>query len=509
MEYDFITDKPVRVAVHPLVSNRLAIGFMDGSIVFYTFDSLSASIEFVASKKLKKAVREISFSNDGVQLFAVSENRALCVYDVEANKRIRCIQKSHDSKVNSLLVLPASSTKGQQVATGDESGEIKMWDLRVKEPVINCYNDQEDVINDFNIAENALLAASSDGTLGAYDFRKRKIMMRSESMHCELLSLAVTPNYCYVGNGDGYLEVFKTKEYGNLLERIKTDHSLGIDCLQILRQGVLLTGSNESKRLRITHLNPHKNMGAIGVHVGGVQQLSVTSDKTWLISVGWLQSTVKFWCLSDILTKIPILRSHDIACKRIKKSSYFFHDLVNDAQFSTMQEEKLACLACASKESLNICPRCGRAYCSVKCYRCTMHQKCSESFYRECVEREIRFQKGSHQQQLITFEQFMDEQRTENMKEISVKGCSEQEILDSDDENEDYLEKVQSECLSEYQSAEERELDRQLTVLGIGVDNDSLLSSLTDEEQKSFTLFYERLLEEELGLGRSVFTKKK
>lgn len=60
--------------------------------------------------------------------------------------------------------------------------------------------------------------------------------------------------YCYIGSGDGYLEVFKIKEYGNLLERIKTDHPLGVDCVQLLRHGVLLTGSNEDDQLRFVFL---------------------------------------------------------------------------------------------------------------------------------------------------------------------------------------------------------------------------------------------------------------
>lgn len=93
---------------------------------------------------------------------------------------------------------------------------------------------------------------------------------------------------------------------------------------------------------------------------------------------------------------------------------------------------------------------------------------------------------------------------------MHFSGISEH-VVDSDDDDDSvdsYLEKVKDGCTSEYQSAEERELDRQLTLLGIGTDSESLLSSLTDMEKKSFTLFYNKLLEQEAGLGRSVFTKK-
>ncbi|KAM3723959.1 WD repeat-containing protein [Dirofilaria immitis] len=330
MEKDFDKDKPVRVARHPSLENKLAVGFIDGSIRFCDFDLLEAKIQILASRKLKRAVRELSFSNDGEQLFAACENRALCIYNVEANKRTRCIQKSHDHKINAMFVLPDTTMKHQQIVTGDEFGEIKSWDFRVKEPLVSCFNEQEDIINDFGFAGYALLAVSSDGTLGAYDLRRQKLLVRSEPMHNELLCLVVTHKYCYIGSGDGHVEVFKTKEYGNLLERIKTDHPLGIDCIHVLRHGVLLTGSNEDDQLRITHLSPNKNMGNIGLHIGGVQQLSVTCDRKCLISVGWLESTIKFWRLPKLLNKIPILQSNGISFNRVSKSANFFDDLIND-----------------------------------------------------------------------------------------------------------------------------------------------------------------------------------
>ncbi|VDK72392.1 unnamed protein product [Onchocerca ochengi] len=127
MEKNFGTNKPVRVALHPSSANRLAIGFIDGSIRFCDFDLSKTEFQILASRKLKRAVRELSFSNDGEQLFAACENRALCVYNIEANKRTRCIQKSHDHKINALFVLPNASIKHRQIVTGDEFGEVNYF----------------------------------------------------------------------------------------------------------------------------------------------------------------------------------------------------------------------------------------------------------------------------------------------------------------------------------------------------------------------------------------------
>uniref|UniRef100_A0A183CXG9 HIT-type domain-containing protein n=1 Tax=Gongylonema pulchrum TaxID=637853 RepID=A0A183CXG9_9BILA len=254
--------------------------------------------------------------------------------------------------------------------------------------------------------------------------------------------------YCYVGSGDGHLEVFKNKEYGNLLERIKTDHPMGVDCVQQLRPGLLLTASNEDSQLRITNVSPNKNIGTIGVHTGGVQQLAITSDAKCLITVGWEDSNVKL-CFA-------------------------------------MEEERISCLACGSLSSLNICPRCCLAYCSVKCYRSEMHRACSESFYRECVEKELRA-RGCNEanNSTKTFEEFMSEQYGSGGAQMDSNGC-----------------------LAEYQSADERDLDRQLTLLGVGLNDNNLVSALSGDELKSFTALYERLEAEASGLGKSVFKKK-
>ncbi|VDK19335.1 unnamed protein product [Anisakis simplex] len=222
--------------------------------------------------------------------------------------------------------MPSSSTKGQQLATADESGQVETL-------LVYAFDDLEDIVNQLDVCGNKLLAACSDGTLGAYDLRNRKLIVRSEPMSSELLSITSTKKFTYVGNGDGYLEVFKRDEYGNILERIETPHSMGIDCVRSIRDDILLTSSNESPDIRLIHVDPNKTLGSLGTHEGGVQQLTLTNDHFWLISVGMMKSTVKFWNVPHLLDKIPIMRSNDLSKqkgKKLKVSNSFFDDLIGD-----------------------------------------------------------------------------------------------------------------------------------------------------------------------------------
>lgn len=89
-----------------------------------------------------------------------------------------------------------------------------------------------------------------------------------------------------------------------------------------------------------------------------------------------------------------------------------------------MQEERISCLACGSLNSLNICPKCALAYCSVKCYRSEQHRKCSELFYRECAEQELRLRSDT-QKPPKTFEEFMKEQPVEDFPmDMDVPGTA-------------------------------------------------------------------------------------
>ena len=88
-----------------------------------------------------------------------------------------------------------------------------------------------------------------------------------------------------------------------------------------------------------------------------------------------------------------------------------------------------------TKCNLYTCPRCNLNYCSVRCYQSPTHSKCSEQFYRNCVEEEIRVNDSrslnlenqeSKKHALAALQRLREED--ENSQEVL------NEVLDSDDE---------------------------------------------------------------------------
>lgn len=60
-----------------------------------------------------------------------------------------------------------------------------------------AYKDQLGPINALEVVDNVLLAACSNGTLGAYDMQRKRIQMLSTRIHGELLSIAASQEYFY------------------------------------------------------------------------------------------------------------------------------------------------------------------------------------------------------------------------------------------------------------------------------------------------------------------------
>ncbi|XP_015117369.1 zinc finger HIT domain-containing protein 2 isoform X2 [Diachasma alloeum] len=95
------------------------------------------------------------------------------------------------------------------------------------------------------------------------------------------------------------------------------------------------------------------------------------------------------------------------------------------------------CQICNSIPSKYTCPRCSIPYCSMHCYKSTSHFNCSEEFYKEWVEAEIKFQSNGPEGKKIMTEilKRVHEQDTNpsfNESEPDVDGLCEE--LDSDDD---------------------------------------------------------------------------
>ncbi|XP_072757959.1 zinc finger HIT domain-containing protein 2 [Anoplolepis gracilipes] len=100
------------------------------------------------------------------------------------------------------------------------------------------------------------------------------------------------------------------------------------------------------------------------------------------------------------------------------------------------------CELCNKRIRLYTCPRCGIGYCGTECYKSDAHTDCSESFYRQCVEDELKSQENDPavRQKMIEILKRVHEADIEDdiLKEDFDEDSIDDEDfpLDSDDEQE-------------------------------------------------------------------------
>ena len=132
-----------------------AVGHIDGEVQLCAANfsgvhpNVRPAIATQWRRKHKQAVRRVRFDErDGTHMYSISANRALVQWDVETGAKTRCLKTAHEhppysrswstgvDRAAGLCGISPSATKGQTVATGDECGFVRTWDMRAPDACV-------------------------------------------------------------------------------------------------------------------------------------------------------------------------------------------------------------------------------------------------------------------------------------------------------------------------------------------------------------------------------------
>jgi WD40 repeat protein len=167
------------------------------------------------------------------------------------------------------------------MASGDDDGTVKLWDLRKREPVFE-WKDNEDYISCLavNESKNMLLATGGDGYLSVFQMRKGVLEARSDNMEDELLSIAMVKNgkKVLIGTQEGTIDIFSWDWWGDLTDRF-VGHPSSVSSIVAIDDDTVCTSSSDGI-IRICSVQPNKLLGIIGQHARyPVEQLRLSRDK--------------------------------------------------------------------------------------------------------------------------------------------------------------------------------------------------------------------------------------
>ncbi|CAL8377844.1 WD repeat-containing protein 55 [Gadus morhua] len=291
------------LAFHPS-RDILAFGDLDGDIYAYSYSCTEGeNKELWSSGHHLKSCREIAFSGDGEKLFSVSKDKCVHMMDVEVGKLVTRIQKAHSAPINTLLVVDENI-----LATGDDGGTVKAWDLR-KGSAFMDLKHHEDYISSLAVdqAKKILLTASGDGTMGVFNLKRRRFELLSEFQSGDLTSVAVMKRGRKVvcGSSEGTIYIFNWNGFGATSDRFAVKAE-SVDCIVPVTDSIMCTASMDGY-IRAINVMPNRVIGCLGQHVGEpIEQIAKSRDVHFLASCAHDQ-LIKFWDIS----KLPAMMVND------------------------------------------------------------------------------------------------------------------------------------------------------------------------------------------------------
>ncbi|XP_070426735.1 WD repeat-containing protein 55 [Equus przewalskii] len=294
---DIVLEAPASgLAFHP-ARDLLAAGDVDGDVFVFSYSQQEGETkELWSSGHHLKSCRAVVFSEDGQKLVTVSKDKAIHVLDVEQGRMERRISKAHSAPINSLLLVDENV-----LATGDDTGGIRLWDQRKEGPLMDM-RQHEEYIADMALdpAKKLLLTASGDGCLGVFNIRRRRFELLSEPQSGDLTSVTIMKcgKKVVCGSSEGTIYLFNWNGFGATSDRFAL-RAESIDCMVPVTENLLCTGSTDGV-IRAVNILPNRVVGSVGQHAGEpVEELALSHCGRFLASSGHDQR-LKFWDMAQL-----------------------------------------------------------------------------------------------------------------------------------------------------------------------------------------------------------------
>lgn len=283
-------DYPTDVSFHPN-QNILAISTVTGDVLIYRYENEENKLLYTHEIH-RKAVRDVEFSSDGRALFSASRDKSIILSDFETGKFKRFYDNAHAEPIYTLTVIDENL-----IATGDDEGTIKLWDLRNRgsDPVFSI-KEVEDYISRIitNNQKRLLVCTSGDGLMTTLNIASKKMYVQSEPYEEELTCSGIFRNESkvVVGSSKGNFYTFNWGEFG-----YHNDSFMGpstpVSLMVPITERIAIT-AGEDGIIRAMHLFPGRILGVVGQHSLAVETMDISHDGEF-IATSSHDNDVRFW----------------------------------------------------------------------------------------------------------------------------------------------------------------------------------------------------------------------
>lgn len=325
---DFVTD----ICFHP-ERDIIALATITGDVALYEYsndgNTLLRTIEVHA-----KACRDVEFTEDGRNILTCSKDKSIMVTDMETEKLKKFYESAHDEAINKLHVIDENL-----FATGDDSGTVKLWDLRTKNEIF-ALKEVEDYITQLLTNEQGklLLVTSGDGYLTTLNIGARKLYVQSEPYEEELTCMGVYrgDSKLVVGTSKGNLYTYNWGQFGYHCDKFPHKSPM---CEMIPITDRIACVAGEEGIIRAVHIAPFRNLGVVGQHSMPIESMDINHSGE-LIASSSHNNDVRFWHVKYFEEFGDIKynekhnsfkeKRHNLPSSKFSNASDFFSDLAKE-----------------------------------------------------------------------------------------------------------------------------------------------------------------------------------
>ncbi|XP_061393674.1 WD repeat-containing protein 55 homolog [Musca vetustissima] len=326
---DFVTD----ICFHP-ERDIIAIATITGDVALYEYSN-DGNKHLRTIEVHAKACRDVEFSTDGRNVLTCSKDKSIMITDMETEKLKKFYESAHDEPINKLHVIDENI-----FATGDDSGTVKLWDLRTKNEIF-ALKEVEDYVTQMltNESGKLLLVTSGDGYLTTINIGARKLYVQSEPYEEELTCMGTYrgDSKLVVGTSKGNLYTFNWGQFGYHSDKFPGVKSSMSEMIPITDRIACVAG--EEGIIRAVHIAPFRNLGIVGQHSMPVESLDV-SNSGELIASSSHNNDVRFWNVKYFEEFGDIKynekhnsykeKRHNLPSSKFSNASDFFSDLAKE-----------------------------------------------------------------------------------------------------------------------------------------------------------------------------------
>jgi len=247
-------------------------------------------------KASRDCPRGVTFSQDGSSIYYLGKDKTMKIIDTNTGEITRTFHQVHKNPPNCFSMVDENL-----IATGDEDGTLKVWDLRRSESdaVFSDRKFEDMEINSIVVDNDGrMIHALSQGSIATYNARQRKFVVQSaedDEQFDNICGATMKNNKkLVVGTDEGIIHIYNRGEFAAPSDSFVASSGASIDSIAKVNDDILFAACDDGY-VRAMSILPNRMMSKVGRHRNLAPAKVVSTYDEKFVASAANDGLIKFW----------------------------------------------------------------------------------------------------------------------------------------------------------------------------------------------------------------------